>query len=108
MFILMVNGRDAIPFIETKTYEVGTGYIALYEKNKCCILCRYLKEDEKEMFSKLHYLYDCTKEPLTNESAGRIGRPVMILTDKAESFETADIIVENFKKALDTLPLVTS
>lgn len=101
MFILMVNGEIALPFTEAKTYDLGTGYIALYEPSEeCCILCKYLDNEQKEFFDKPHYLFDCNNEALTNVTANRLGKEVIIITNKAKSFETTDEIIESHKKAL--------
>lgn len=75
-------------------------------KNAGCVLCRYLIDDEKEMFENPHSIYDYTNESLTNSSANIIGSAVVIITDKAKCIEETDRIIESYQKAFDTLPKI--
>lgn len=95
MYILMKNGETVIPFTEAKKYDTDNRYIALHGKDTSCFLCRYLGEEEAEFFERPHYLYDCTNEPLTTESANRIGNAVMIITEEAKDFGEADKLIES-------------
>lgn len=103
MYILMKNGETVIPFTEAKKYDTDNRYIALHGKDTNCFLCRYLGEEEAEFFERPHYLYDCTNEPLTTESANRIGNAVMIITEDAKDFGEADKLIESINIARSDL-----
>lgn len=95
MYILLENRTNAIPIQEYKDYGSEKGYVALLTHDHTYILCKYLSEIQIEMFGTCHLLCDCRKEPLTNESVNRIGKPVMIITKDATSFSEIDKAIEN-------------
>lgn len=58
MYTLYVNGEVPLTFIKGKSYDVGTGYIALEDDGKKVVICRYLEEKEYGSQRKWHYLVD--------------------------------------------------
>lgn len=98
MYILTKSDMtDAVSYPEYRTYDFGTGYIALKNDDQC-ILCRYLntESDTTDIFDTPHMLYDCTKEPLTKKTIDKIKKPVHIIS-KIKDFAEADKIMYGLK-----------
>lgn len=85
-----------VAFQKYKTYQLGTGYVALFdnENNKpMCMLCRILDDKEISSFDKkaINTLVlkhsECIQE-LT----------ILIISSNLKSIEEADNIINNYKK----------
>lgn len=96
--------RIPLPFAEYKKYDVGTGYVALYDCDEdCCLLCRCLDESEISYYgdniSRLVIKNGKEEELKTNIKIKEIS--VIIITSKLKTIEQADNIIDSYKKAID-------
>lgn len=96
--------RIPLPFAEYKKYDVGTGYVALYDCDEdCCLLCRCLDESEISYYgdniSKLVIKSGEENELKTNMITE--GITVIIITTRLKNIAEADDVISTYKKALD-------
>lgn len=89
------KNKVPIPFDEYKEYDVGTGYVALYdEQNHFCILCRILDEREISSFFKTS-----NKLILKHNSSADIDElMVVIICTDLGNLSKADNIIERITK----------
>lgn len=81
------KSKTPITFTKYKIYQIGTGYVALYENaDNCCVLCRLLDKREISSFANnLHTLVIKDKE-VTEHS-------VIIISAEINCIDDADKIV---------------
>lgn len=91
MFTLLQNGKPYKVFGEAKEYNIGTGYIALQNKESC-ILCRCIDNESRPVKNTTYILKDSNIDK---------EKTVIILTDNARSFQLLDKTMANLKKALE-------
>lgn len=96
--------RIPLPFAEYKKYDVGTGYVALYDCDEdCCLLCRCLDESEISYYgdniSRLVIKNGEENELKTNMITE--GITVIIITTRLKNIAEADDVISTYKKALD-------
>ena len=92
--ILFYN-KAPITFSGYTTYEIGTGYIALYEvTDSTCVLCRLLDDREVQSFGKsAHRLII----KLPNGSIQE--RYVIVLKPEIKDLSEVEKIVDSFRRA---------
>lgn len=92
--VLFYNkGLTPIPFSEYKCYEIGTGYVALYEpEDSYCVLCRILDNREILLFAgNAHKLI--LKDKKSTQS-------VIIINSILVNIEEADLLISNYSKVI--------
>lgn len=98
---LLQRQDHALLFPAAKRYDVGTGYIALYdEKEHICCLCRLL--DPQELQTVQMQKHSCRICDLDDE------RPVkpmtaIVLLGQLDTLENADRKVESYRVGLEAL-----
>ena len=98
---LLQKQEKALLFPAAKRYEVGTGYIALYdEEEHICCLCRQL--DPEEIQTLQMQKHSCRICELDD------GRPVkqmmaVVLLGQLDTLENADREVEGYRQGLEAL-----
>lgn len=87
---VLFYGKDKtpIPFDKYTFYNVGTGYIALYESNGCGELCRLLDERELLDFGK-------NAQILVFKSNGNLYERYVIVLKMLKSISEADELIKN-------------
>ena len=85
------KGLTPIPFSKYKYYDIGTGYIALYEpEDSNCVLCRILDNREIPSFSgNVHKLI------LKDE---KITQSVIVINSILVNIEEADLLISSYSK----------
>jgi len=93
MYILLEN-KELIFFHKAKQYDVGTGYIALYDKliNRV-LLCRYIADVEREYYYQPNLLFHCDNDFRTK------GKEVIVIR-KVLTFSEVDEIIDQIQKVL--------
>lgn len=96
--ILFYN-KTPITFSGYTTYEIGTGYIALYEiADKMYILCRLLDDREVQSFGKsAHILIIKLPDGSIKEQY------VIVLKPDLKDLSEVEMVVEGFRRAFSQL-----
>lgn len=95
---ILIYGQNKVPmpFSYYKKYDIGTGYVALYEKTeKCCVLCRVL--DIREISSFTYHRLILNKNEHNKNEHKELS--VIIINSNLKSIEDADEIVNNYNKS---------
>ena len=92
---ILIYGENKVQMAFTyyKRYDIGTGYVALYEKTKrCCVLCRILEIREISSFA-------CHNLILNGEYAEQ---PVIVINSNLTSVEEADTVIRRYMNTFQT------
>lgn len=87
------KSKAPIAFSQYKLYQIGTGYIALYdEEDGYCALCRILDEREisSEVIMRHRLVISCKAESRTLKELS-----VIIVNSEVKNLEEADKIIES-------------
>ena len=93
--------KDLVPltFTEYKIYDLGTGYVALFdnENNKpVCVLCRILDDEEILSFDK-----KAINTLVLKSSEGVKEVTALIISKSFKSIEEADNVINSYKSAFN-------
>lgn len=90
---------EPIAFKEYKTYQLGTGYVALFdnEHKTVCLLCRILDEKEISSFDK-----KATNKLILKSREELKELTVLIISHSLKSIEEADNIINQLDQIVQS------